>query len=218
MKIIKHLLLFVIAFIIGGAFFYFFQDNDNTIPKFLSPLEEKFSKTESKFSLENAPSESLKGEIASLKEVDWQSRTATQASPLTTLGAVQQGEKFITKENGQLSLVFANAGEANFKEKTEVEIIQTLPAGIVFAQTAGRATYKKTGGYPISVRAKSLLLEINGESTVTIDLEKQNANLLVVSGETIVAYNDRSYTSQVATVKAGQSLIFDYGTKTMALK
>src|SRR5260370_25910131 len=65
--------------------------------------------TSSHFSLKKAPSESLVGHIASMSgEVLWESRIATQSSPLSAPQAIQQGEEVDTGKDGLGSISFYN--------------------------------------------------------------------------------------------------------------
>jgi len=75
--------------------------------------------------------------------IDWQGRTATEAAGISAPITIQQGENLITEAGGSLTLVFQNACSLNFSEKTEIDIIQTLPADIVFSQSAGWRSIQK---------------------------------------------------------------------------
>jgi len=193
------------------------RDKDNKT--FISPLAETAIKKTSAFSLENAPSESLKGEITNMiGEISWQGRIATEAAKIITPITIQQGEKLITGEKSSLSLTFNNACSIDLSEKTEVDIIQTLPANIVFSQTSGTGEYVRTGNYPISIRVLKLLVEINGNISISIDPQKPIITLTIKSGNALVAYNDLKYVSHEVMVKNNQTFTFNYDKRKGVLK
>jgi hypothetical protein len=171
------------------------------------------------FSLENAPSESLKGEITTMSgEIDWQSRTATQASKIESPIPIGQGESLITGANSRLTLEFENTCTVNLNENTETDIIQTLPANIVFSQTGGSGEYIKTGNYPVSVRLKNLLVNPDGDMTVTYDLKKPLISVILKSGTAVLAFNDLKYNSHEVQLNHGETYVFNYGTRKGVLK
>lgn len=222
MKVIKYIFSFLVIFGLIFAIYFVFskmKNRDNNV--FISPLAETNTNTKkiSAFSLENAPSESLKGEIITMTgDISWQGRTATEAAKILFPITIQQGEKLITGEKGSLSLTFDNACSVDLSEKTEFDIIQTLPANIVFSQTSGTGEYVKTGSYPVSIRALKLLAEVDGIISISIDSEKPIITLTVKSGNALIAYNDSKYISHEVSVGSNQSFSFNYDTKKGVLK
>lgn len=219
MKLINYFLpLLVILAIIGiGFYFYKTKNNDKTI--FISPLVEGDAPKASVFSIENAPSESLRGKIATMDgEINWQDRVATEPAKISSPVTIQQGEKLITGEKSSLSLDFPNAVTIEFSPQTEVDIIQTLPKNLVFSQTSGTAQYLKTGNYPVSVRALSLLAENNGDMVIFMDPEDPIITVKQKSGNTIIAYNDLNFLSHEITIESGETLTFNYGNRRAVLR
>jgi len=181
---------------------------------FLSPVVEVINKVGKKFSLEEAPSESLRGKIATMSgEIKWQSRTATEAADLKEPITIQQGESLITGENSSVELNFDKAAIIELKEKSELNITQTLPVNLVFWQKSGIGTYTKKGDYPLSVRAKSLLIDNGGKIKVTIDEEDPIVTVRVLSGKITMAFNSKDYVSQKMELKAGEMWLFNDDTR-----
>lgn len=173
----------------------------------------------SNFSLVNAPKESLRGTITSMTgEVKWESRIATEAAKITVPITVQQGESLSTGEAGTLSLLFDKNLQIDFSPKTEIGIIQTLPADLVFFQKSGTADYKKLSTTPVSIRALHLLIENGGQVMISVDGEVGVVTLNVVSGTSTVAYNDINNISRVLEVDAGKKLIFNDDTRRAVVK
>jgi hypothetical protein len=217
--VILLLILISIAVIIFTIVIFLNQKNHQDKTALISPLSKTQTTSAPSFSIENAPSESIKGKITEMQgEISWQSRTATEASKIDSPIDIKQGEKLVTGEKSSLSLELADACTVDLLEKTELEIVQTLPANIVFSQTGGQAEYLKTGNYPISVRLKSLLVQIDGDLMVTFDPDMSIIKLSLKSGNAIVAYNDLYYVSHELNIKSGQTLSFNYDTRQAALK
>ena len=210
------LAFFVIAVIISFSFFKIKNNKDVVV---FSPIAETTTQKTSSFSLENAPTESLKGKITTMEgEINWQGRIATEPAKLSSPVAIQQGEKLITGEKSNLSLVFPDACLVEFSEKTEVDVIQTLPANIVFSQISGTGEYIKMGSYPVSIRIVNLLVEEDGDMVVFIDPEEPIVTLTIKSGKAIVAYNDSDFISREVALVDGQTFIFNYDTRIGDLK
>lgn len=219
MKYFKYLLLFlvILAVVGGGVYLYKIKNKESAV--IISPLAKDDAPKTSAFSIENAPTESLRGKIATMSgEINWQGRIATEASKISSPMTIQQGEKLITKDVSTLSLVFADACSVEFSPDTEIEVVQTLPQNIVFSQANGTAEYIKTGSFPISVRAISLLVESDGDMTVSIDPEKPIITLDLKSGKATAAYNDLKYVSHEVTLIAGQTFTFNDGTRKGVLR
>ena len=171
------------------------------------------------FSPENAPTDSLKGQITSMTGwVDWLGRTATESTRISSPIMIQQGENLQTKENSSLSFIFPEVGTVAMSGKTEVDIIQTLPTNIVFLQASGAAEYTKTGSDPITIRAKKLIASMEGELAISIDEERPWVTLTQKSGSTMVAFNDLKYVSHEIKMVAGQTYTFNYGMRKGVLK
>ena len=223
MKYLKYILLFLIILIavLTGLYLFYKQKAEQIVPTPLPTIAEVNPQPilTSNFSLENAPTESLKGNITVMTgEVDWQDRIATEAAKISSPSAIQQGEKLITGAKSSLSLIFPTAVTVNFSEKTTIEVMQTLPANLVFSQTIGTAEYTKTGGYPVSVRTLNLLTNITGNTIVSINPDKPIITLIVKSGDVTVAYNDLKYLSHEVMITAGHTYTFNSGTRKAVLK
>jgi len=215
----KYLLFFLIIFLIAVIGLYFFQTKNSDKTFFISPLVEGNTLNVSAFSIENAPSASLRGKITDMTgEISWQGRLATEAAKIYSPVTIQQGEKLITGEKSSLKLDFKAGCSVELSPQTEIEVIQTLPDNIVFSQNSGTANYVKTGAYPVSVRISNLLVESDGEAIISIDPEDFLITLDLKSGSAIAAYNDLDYLSHEIIVEAGETLSFNDDTRKAVLK
>lgn len=169
----------------------------------------------SKFSLEKAPTESLRANVSSMSgKTKWQSRIATEPGELTTPVSLQQGEKVVTGDDGNISFEFSQTTKIALLPKTELELIQTLPKAIVFKQNKGQAEYQKIDSNPLSVRSFHLLIKQNdGDMVVSIDDKKPLININVLKGSITLAFNDLQNQSNVVSVNQGQEYIFNDETR-----
>jgi hypothetical protein len=211
----KHVAIFVLYFSLG-VFLIFSYKKINQI---LNSQQLKTPLAESAFSLNSAPSESLKGTIVFLSgDVSWQSRIATEASLISKPMQIQQGEEIVTKENGQAVVVFSNIANIVISPKTNVNFIQTLPNNILIGQNSGTVDYKKLGDNPLSVRSQDLLIKINqGEISVSVSEKQPYITVDVKEGSITVGYNDLSFLTKVVDVAANKRLIFRTDTKRISV-
>lgn len=173
----------------------------------------------SRFSLEKAPSQSLVGTITSMSgEVEYESRIATEAAKINSPVQVQQGESLTTGVDGKLILTFDKAVEINMSVESSVGVVQTLPADMVFSQNSGTAEYKKLADTPVTIRSLHLLIENNGDVTVSIDKIKPIITVTINSGSATFAYNNTSNVSRVINIGAGKKLIFNDDTRLVVAK
>jgi hypothetical protein len=220
---IKKILLFIIPFLIMSAavvgYFKLTQKISTiSIPSLPSVSFSDIAKL-SRFSLEKAPSESLTGSISSMSgDIEYESRTATEAAKINSPVTVQQGESLSTGVDGKLILTFNGAAEVDFSPNTSVGIIQTLPADVVFSQTSGVAEYKKLVNIPVTIRTLHLLTENDGDITVTLDDAAPFVTVSVNSGSATFAYNNINDVSRVLTVPSGKRLIFNDYTRRVVLE
>jgi hypothetical protein len=222
MKIIGYILLAIAIFAIGFAATYLFLNSKMKNTESLviiTPFPQATNQITSAFSLENAPSESLRGTIATMAgEIDWTSRTATQAAQILSPIQVQQGEELSTGVKSSLSLDFPEACSVKFSQSTDIQIIQTLPSDLVFAQLTGSAEYTKSGSDPVSVRALNLLTEVGGNTDISMGTARPTITLTVKSGSATVAYDDLKYISHEITIPAGHIYTFNSGTRRGVVK
>src|SRR3989338_9045587 len=115
----KQIFLGIIVFLLGAsaALLIFFARN-HSVPEPIITIGKKASNFETtKFSLEQAPSDSIRGQITGMSgEIWWQSRTATEPARLPARQAqlteeitIQQGETLIASESGNITVNFAPA-------------------------------------------------------------------------------------------------------------
>ena len=167
------------------------------------------------FSLDVAPSQSLKGTAFPLKdEVFWQSRIATVPAKISKPKQIQQGEEIVTKDQGQASVTFKDMLDLFILPKTEVDFVQTLPENIVINQNSGSVQYSKLGESPVSIRSLSLLVTIlKGEVTISVDENQTFVTAEINKGSISVGYNDSRQITQTFNVSEGKRLIFNNYTK-----
>lgn len=208
---LKKIFLFTISIIIGltiTVLGYLWDAPRNS--QLLKPF---FPKTF--FSVANAPSQSLSGDITSMSgNVAWQSRTADYATLINSPVKIRQGEAISTYENGKAVISFPAIGNMTLSPNTQVGFIQTLPANFVVEQKQGISAYNKNGNIPISVSALDLLINIDeGSSTVSVDKDSTNIVVVVNSGSVTVAFNDTNNNTNIVTVNQGEQYLFNDNTK-----
>jgi hypothetical protein len=195
-------------------FFYFAKTSEK------KAAERKDIASKSAFSFENAPRNSIKGDITILSgEVNWLSRTATEPAGLVSNTKIQQGEELQTGKKGNVSVVFPSLGILSLSENTNVKIIQTIPSSFVLTQTSGTAEYEKTSTGEFSIRSLHLLSTIDsGRVTITVDEIDKEITIIVHTGTLTVGYNDLDNISTVQTLSKGETLIFNDETRDTTIK
>ena len=209
-SIIINLVLFIIFFAAAAAAtILIYTSLARTNTNLLKPF---FPKTY--FSVANPPSESQVGQIATLSgSVAWESRTSNIAVTITVPQKIQQGEELDTLANGKATIDFKNAVSISVDPNSQVGIIQTLPANLVFDQKQGLVTYTKEGDLPISVRTFDLLTNVDGSAIFSNDPKTFEVEVTVSSGSAKAAYDDLNYNTHVVTVEKGHRFLFNNNTK-----
>ncbi len=172
------------------------------------------------FSLDKAPSQSLKVKVATISgTVKWQSRIASQAASMTTTSIpIQQGEIISTEDDGTASLTIPSQFLITLEPLSRLTFIQLLPLDLVVSQEQGIITYKKIGNYPFSIRIKRLLVKNEGEIKAEIDEKRSLIVIEVLDGTITASYNDTNFVSQIVTVQKGQQFIFDNSRRKATVK
>lgn len=203
---LKTFLLFFVFLCIGLAIVLGNRYLTNQQPLFV-PSKPALT---TKFSLQNAPIDSLKGNIATVSGgVKWLSRTATKPISLKAPRTFQQGEELSTGSDGKATLDIHN-DSLQISPNSHVSIIQLLPQNFVFVQDKGVIHYTNASQIPISVRSLDLVTIFGkGEATITVDPTTQTATVTVLKGSVKEGYEDSQNTSNVMTVDAGQTFVFD---------
>lgn len=210
---VKLLLFFLPAVLVGIAIPLLLMTQTtvqkDTKPQATSPLKTRFS-------VANAPSESLRAPIISIHgDVSWQSRTASIAAPITAPQTLQQGEILSTGQSGTASLSFLNTCTISLSPDTELNLAQTLPSNIVLEVPTGQITSDKKCSNPLSIRSMHLLLrQLEGTLKVTADDTEDTITIVMVSGSAQLAFNDTDNVSTVLTILKGQTLTYDDSTRT----
>ncbi len=219
----KKVLLFLIPFLITTVAVVGYFKLSQKISKINIPNIPSVSFSDlvkfSRFSLEKAPSQSLVGSITSMSgEIGYEARLATESAKINSPVQVQQGESLTTGLSGKLVLTFDKAVEINMSSDTSVGIVQTLPADMVFSQNTGTVEYKKLANIPVSIRSYHLLIENNGDVTISIDKVKPIITVTVNSGAATFAYNNIDNISRVLTLESGKKLTFNDDTRRVVTK
>ena len=164
-----------------------------------------------KFSLKNAPSDSLQGFIATMSgNVTWLSRTSSKPVQLKSRQSIQQGEEISTGTNGQVVVRVQNEASLLLHPNTHVSIVQLLPQNFVFIQDKGSVHYENTIQVPISIKSFDLAtIIIKGFVTLSADPKNQTVSVSVEKGSVKEGYEDSQNTSNVVTVNPGQTFVFD---------
>jgi hypothetical protein len=182
----------------------------------ISPTTEKVAS----FSAEIPPSNSLKGTVTTLTgDVLWQSRVATEAAKISNLSQVQQGEQIKTGNDGVVKLEFKDQAKIVVSAKSQLNIVQTIPANFVFAQTDGTVEYQRTGNIPLSIRAMHLLIDEDlGDVIISVNKDDGTVIVNVRTGNVTIGFNDTDLKSNLITIPQGKEYIFDDTTRTGVIK
>jgi hypothetical protein len=213
---IKNILLIIISLIAGALLvilgFLWISPRNTQVLKVIIP--------KTLFSLENAPTDSLVGEIASFSgKVAWQSRIAPVAILINSPVKLHQGEEVDTYDDGNVNVNFPNGVIITAASNTQVNFIQTLPQAFVVEQKQGSVSYSKTGEKPVSIIALDLLVDVNsGENTVLVDKDKGEVTVTVKTGLVTVAFNDNDNNVNVVSLKVGDQYVFNDNTKIGVIK
>lgn len=209
MRLIVIFLFFLLVGF-GSIFVYAYSQHKQNI------LFNSNSTITTKFSLQNAPEDSLKGIIASMSGiVNWQPRTATQAIRLHSPRKIQQGEELGTGKNSGASMVIQNAEEIIESSNSYINFIQMLPINIVIAQSAGTVFYGGTGASSMTVRTLDLITSIDRAlAIISFDKSGSTVTVKVQKGSVTEGYIDSDGDSATVTVAAGQQFVFDDTTQT----
>lgn len=223
MKYVKLVSLFLIPLVIATVLVIGYFKLTNKISTVSLPQVPSISFSDlikfSRFSLDKAPSQSLVGTINSMSgEVLYEPRLASESARITSPQEVQQGESLSTGIDGKIILNFKDAIEINLENNSGVNVIQTLPADLVFKQTLGSVIYKKLGTYPISIRVGHLLIEDGGEVKISFTKDSPITTVTIVNGSAIVAYNNLNNDSRMVNLTTGQILEFNEGNRRVVLK
>ncbi|MCL4359824.1 hypothetical protein M1555_01020 [Patescibacteria group bacterium] len=177
------------------------------------------SPTPGTFSLDTPPSRTLTGTIATFSgTLSWESRTATAASKIHEAVPVVQGGRLVTGDDGNVTVTFPDDVTLTLMSKTDISVIQTLPASMVFLITTGMLSAGNHGNSTVSIRSMGLLSACKDCSlTVSADTLRPEISLFVNEGNVTAAYNDRTYTTKIIGLSRGRGLIYDDASRTVVL-
>lgn len=171
----------------------------------------------SHFSIVSAPSQSIRGIITKLSgDVLWQSRIATgDALLISRPQTIQQGEEIDTGASGTVVVEFPKLVTITESPRTAVEIIQTLPANIVFHQKDGNSIYDvATSSVPVTIRTFDMISNLSqGKYTVSVNKTTDEVTVTSSKGSATVAYTDLKNITKVIPISDGQTLMFNNDTK-----
>ncbi len=209
----KKVLLFIIFFLLGVLVVIGYTLFRRSPGKPIDNILQTVAKPQ--FSVENAPSETIKGNITQMTgKIMRESRAATESSEIKTPVILQQGEQIRTGEDGNLSVEFGKAASIKIEPKTQIDFVQTLPVSFVVSIASGSAQFKKLSNIPVSVRSYHLLIKQEiGEMAVSLDLDRGLTNIKLLSGSIVAAYNDINLTSHVDNFNAPQEISFNDSTR-----
>jgi len=208
----KTFLLFLVFFLAGftvvSGFTYWHMQNSSSAVGSSTAVTTNFS-------LAKAPSESLKGTVASMSgTVTWLSRAATKPVQIHASHTIQQGETVSTGKNGEAVVTINNEAAISLSHNTDVNFIQLLPINLVLVQNDGAVTYQNSIQAPISVRSFDLLtLLTQGIVVISADQENKMVTITVQKGVATEGYKDVKGDSKVITLNAGEHFAFDDTTK-----
>src|SRR5579863_6283243 len=125
----KSVFIFLLFLIVGfglivGYAYWNHQQDDLFVPN---------SALTTKFSLTNAPVNSLKGNIITMSGmVTWLSRVAKNPVQLSVSRMIQQGEELGTGKDGNATVVIQNNSTLTLLPNSDVNFIQLLSEDLVF--------------------------------------------------------------------------------------
>ena len=211
-KKMKMLLLLVIFFLFGLAISLSFLYWNRQV----TDSQSVNSAITTKFSLENAPSNSLRGTIATMSgTISWLSRTGSKPIKLIKPRTIQQGEALGTGADGKAVVTIQNDAALELSPNAHLALIQLLPQNFVFLQDKGSILYENSIKVPISVRNYDLLTVMTkGVMTVLVDATKKTVTVAVEKGTVQEGFEDTQNNSTVISVATGQTFVFDETTKT----
>lgn len=203
----KWILIFIFFFIVGCGLVigYAYQSHKQIFFTVLnSPITTKFS-------LENAPEDSLKGTIASMSgTVNWQSRTAKTFVQLKSPRLIQQGEELSTGRSGKAGVLIQKAAAIILSPNSDVNFIQMLPINLVMEQDKGTVIYQDAGQSAMSVKTLDLITAVNRAwAVISVDSKTQTVTVIAQKSSITEGYVDSQGNSNVVTVNAGQKFVFD---------
>jgi hypothetical protein len=203
----KSIIIFLLFFIIGvfAVLGYVYWNHQGAILNFSKPT------ITTKFSLANAPTDSLKGDIATMSgTVTWLSRVAKSPVKLKSPRSIQQGEELGAGKNSNVAVVIQNAEAIILSSNSLVNFIQMLPVNLVLEQNSGIVTYQNTGQSAMSVHSLDLITAVNrGSAEISMDQKTNTVTVTVEKGLVTEGYEDSSGNSNVVNVNEGQQFIFD---------
>lgn len=206
----KKVLLFLIFFLVGIGFVLSYQ--------YLLPSQFQFLSVKppitTKFSLANAPSDTMRGTIASMSgQVNWLSRTANNFVILKSKRIIQQGEDLSTGTNGRALVNIHNMALVSLSSNTHISFIELLPQNFVINLVKGSIAYEATVQVPVSIVTNNLLtLGNNGLFSITYSPDSSTVSVHVDRGFATEGYEDIQDNSTVVPLSQGQTFI--YNTKT----
>lgn len=213
----RSIILFIVAILIGSCAIIVLQ-----IAKVQKTKTEviKFVNSRSDFSIEKAPSQTVKGIITAVKgDIKWQSRLATVSAELGENRTVFQGESLETGFDGSLLVNLLPNNRISFAADSQLEFAQLLPSNFVFNQHKGAINYESSGETPISVRSLHLLTRMeNGLMEISIEKDTGIITVSPIKGIISIGYNDLDNLTHTETVPAGGRFVFDDTTRTAELK
>lgn len=209
----KRIILGILCVLLGvaGALGLFFAKNHSRPERIITIGKKTGNFEPTKFSLENAPSDSIKGQITGMTgDIWWQSRTATEPAQLTEAIAIQQGEVLIASEAGKLTASFNPALTLTLFPDTRVEIIQTLPLNLVFNQTMGIGQYQVSGSSIVTIRSFNLIVNLDG-GLLVVDTDGETGEIILglKTGKAKVGYNSPEFDSKVWELEPGDVFSYD---------
>ncbi|MCR4326059.1 MAG: hypothetical protein NUV52_00185 [Candidatus Roizmanbacteria bacterium] len=206
-------MLLVLAIAAGLGAVYWYQTQ--TIPSktvTATPSKPPTTPSPTLFTVNDPPTESISGNLDTfLGDVTWEPREATHSSPISSRAVIRQGDYIETGDDGTASITFPIIGTLSMEPNTQVQIVQTLPANAVLLHRTGTAVYERTGETPITVRALSLLVDLEEESIVRITVDEEEGSVLVLAeqGNSVAAYNDADFETVKLMLEEGQELTYD---------
>lgn len=175
------------------------------------------SQLTTKYSLMNAPSKSLKGEIVSMSGmVTLHLRNSTKTVRVKSPIPLQQGEEISIGSKGKAVVQIQDDALFTVSSDSQINLIQLLPINLVVKQNIGDIYYQTNGNAGVTVISFGLLTGMSrGWATVSIGNTNNEkiVTILVKRGYVTEGYLDKQKVPHVVSVTEGDKFIYNENTR-----
>lgn len=128
---------------------------------------------------------------------------------------VQSGDNILTGNNSNLTVLFAGQSIISLSQKSIVGMINLLPDRILFSHNEGTTTYKSINKKSLSIASLKTLIEVSGESEISVNNEKEIITIKQIEGIAKVALLNKKNDTIVQTITKDQIATIDNSGRTI---